>query len=81
MPIPAIVPNPFDDDAKRQQRLEANLPISSRRSLAIIIGGCACLLAFAVAAAFGLPGAGVVLVPVGMLLLIGGGIELLLSRL
>lgn len=81
MPIPAIVPNPFDDDAKRQQRLEANLPISSRRALAIVIGGCACLIAFAVAVVLGFPGAGAALVPLGMLLVIGGGIELLLSRL
>ena len=81
MPVPAIVPNPFDDDTSRQQRLEANLPISSRRALAIVIGGCACLIAFAVAAAFGFPGAGAALVPLGIMLLIGGGIELLLSRL
>jgi hypothetical protein len=81
MPIPAIVPNPFDDDASRQQRLEANLPISSRRAGAIVVGGCACLIAFAVAAVLGFPGAGVALVPLGLLLLLGGGIELLLSRI
>jgi hypothetical protein len=81
MPIPAIVPNPFDDDASRQQRLEANLPVSSRRALAIVIGGCLCLIAFAIAALRGFPGAGAALVPLGMLLLLGGGIELLLSRL
>jgi len=81
MPIPAVVPNPFDDDASRRQRLEANLPTSSRRASAIVISGCACLIAFGIAMALGFPGAGVALVPLGMLLLIGGGIELLLSRL
>ncbi|MBV8718023.1 MAG: hypothetical protein JO020_32765 [Chloroflexi bacterium] len=81
MPIPAIVPNPFDDDAKREARMEANLPTTSRRALAIVIGGVVALIAFGILALIGYPGAGVALVPLGALLLLGGGIELLLSRL
>ena len=81
MPIPAIVPNPFDDDAQRQSRMEANLPTSSRRAAAILATGCVALIAFAVLVPLGYPGAGIALVPVGMLLILGGGIELLLSRL
>jgi hypothetical protein len=82
MPIfPAIVPKPYDDDAQRQARADANLPISSRRAAAILIAGCLALVAWGVLILLGYPGTGVELVPIGMLLIIGGGIELLLSRL
>ena len=81
MPVPAIVPNPFDDDAAREARLEANLPTTSRRALAIVIGGVVTLIAFGILALIGDPGTGVALVPLGILLLLGGGIELLLSRI
>jgi hypothetical protein len=81
MPVPAIVPNPFDDDAQREARMEANLPISSRRALAIVLVGCVALMSLAVLIPLGYPGAAVALLPFGALMLIGGGIELLLSRL
>ena len=82
MPIlPAIVPNPYDDDAQRQRRADANLPVTSRRAAAILGGGCLMLIAFLVLVPLGYPGSGVVLIPTGMLLIIGGSIELLLSRL
>ena len=61
--------------------MEANLPISSRRALAIVLTGCAALLAFAVLVPLGYPGAGAALVPFGVLMVLLGGIELLLSRL
>jgi predicted phage tail protein len=81
MPIPAIVPNPFDDDAKREARMEANLPTTPRRAIAIVAGGVAALIAFGILAAVGYPGTGAILVPFGVLMVLLGGIELLLSRL
>jgi hypothetical protein len=79
--IPAQVPHPFEDDAERQKRLEPQLPLSTPRAALIVGGGCAALIVFAVAWHAGYPGAGAVLVPFGLLLVLLGGIELLLSRL
>ena len=79
--FPARVPNPFDDDAQRQERMEAQLPISSRRAVLIITGGCVALIGFGAAWHAGYPGTGTALVPFGVLMILLGGIELLLSRL
>lgn len=79
--FPARVPNPFDDDAQRQQRMEAQLPISSRRAAAMIAAGCVALVGFVLAWHDGYPGTGALLVPFGMLMVLLGGIEFLLSRL
>jgi hypothetical protein len=79
--FPARVPNPFDDDAQRRERMEAQLPISSRRAAVIIGGGCAALIGFGVAWHAGYPGTAVALVPFGTLMVLLGGIEFLLSRI
>ena len=79
--FPARVPNPFDDDAQRQQRVDSQLPISTFRAAMIVCSGCAVLITFGVLWRFGFPGVGLALVPFGTLLIIAGGIELLLSRL
>ena len=79
--FPARVPNPFDDDAQRQQRVDAQLPVSTFRAAMIVCGGCSALIMFGVLSRFGFPGVGVALVPFGILMVILGGIELLLSRL
>jgi hypothetical protein len=79
--FPARVPNPFDDDAQQQQRVNSQLPVSTFRAVMIVCGGCVALIMFAVPWRFGLPGIGVALVPFGILMVILGGIELLLSRL
>ena len=47
----------------------------------LVIGGCSALIAFGVFSLVGLPGAGLALVPFGVLMIMLGGIELLLSRL
>jgi len=78
--FPARVPNPFDDDAQRQERMDAQLPTSSRRAAMIIVGGCAALIGFGVASLAGFPGTGIALVPFGVLMILLGGIEFLLSR-
>ena len=78
--FPARVPNPFDDDAQRTQRLEAHTDVSSRRGLLVFIGGWIVLVAFGLLALMGLPGTGVVLVPIGLIMILGSGIELVARR-
>jgi hypothetical protein len=79
--FPARVPNPFDDDAQREQRVDAQLPIGSRRAALIVGGGCAALIGFFAAWLAGYPGVGAVLVPIGLVMVLLGGIELFLGRL
>ena len=79
--FPARVPNPFDDDAKRLARIEAELPTTSRRAALIIAGGAGALIVFGLAWLFGFPGVGFGLVPFGILMILLGSIELLLSWL
>jgi len=79
--FPARVPNPFDDDAQRQQRVDSQLPASTFRAAVIACAGCAALIAFGVLWRLGFPGVGLALVPIGILMIVGGGIELLLGRL
>ena len=61
--------------------MEAQLPTSSLRAALIVSGGCVALIVFGLAWLAGYPGTGTVLVPFGMLMILLGGIELLLSRL
>jgi hypothetical protein len=70
--FPARIPNPFDDDAQRRERMEAQLPTSSRR---------AALIGFGVAWHAAYPGTAFALVPFGTLMVLLGGIEFLLSRI
>ncbi len=76
-----IFRNPNETEAQRDARIEAQLGSNTTRSKVIVIGGIVALLAFAICAFNGLPGAGVILVPIGMGMLLGGGLELLLGRL
>ena len=76
-----IFRNPSESDAEREQRIEAQLGTNTTRSRLIVGGGILALIAFALCAANGLPGAGVILVPIGMGMLLGGGIELFLGGL
>ncbi len=78
---PRMFRNPSETDAEREQRIEAELDSYTTRSRIIFAGGIVALLAFAACAVMGLPGAGVILVPIGMGMLLGSGIELLLGRL
>jgi hypothetical protein len=52
-----------------------------RGSTIIFIGGCLALLLFGILAIFGLPWSGVVLVPIGLGMILGSGIELFLGRI
>ena len=74
------VPNPFDDDAQRTQRLGQHLDDSRRWRLVFVLGWLV-LGVFGLLALLGYPGAGVVLVPIGVGMIVGGGIQLVLDRL
>lgn len=80
--FPSRVPNPYlDDDAQREARSDIQLPTTSRRAVIIMLLGGGALLAFGVLGLIGMPGTGIALVPFGVLMMLLGGIELLLSRL
>ena len=74
------VPNPFDDDAQRLERVEAHLAVARRPWLAVFIGGGLVLGVWLALALAGWPGTGVVLVPIGLGMLLGAGIQLILAR-
>lgn len=68
------------DEAERQRRLDAQDFATATRSRWIVLGGLVALALFVVLAIDGLPGTGVVLVPIGLGMLIGGGIDLLFNH-
>ena len=76
-----LFPNAYDDDERRRQRLEARMDTPSRRSVIVFAGGLLALIVFGVLAFAGLPGSGVVLVPIGLGMMLGAGIELAVGRL
>ena len=74
------VPNPFDDDAQRSQRVEQHLD-DSRRWRLVFFGGWLVLGIFGLLALLGYPGAGLVLVPIGAGMILGGAVQMFLDRL
>jgi len=76
----SVVPNPYDDEARRTERLNAQVDADARRNVLVFVGGLLVLVAFGMLALVGLPGAGLLLVPIGLGMLVGSGIELLLGR-
>ena len=76
-----IFRNPNETDLERELRLEAEFGSQTRRSKIIFAGGILILIGFVACCVVGLPGAGVILVPIGMAMLLGAGIELLLGGL
>jgi hypothetical protein len=74
------VPNPLNDESEHERRLAARDFGSSRKWRWVFVGGVLALVAFGVFAVLGFPGAGVILVPVGMGMILGSGIQLLLDR-
>ena len=73
--------NPYDDDAQSLAQIEARLDTQPRRSALLIVGGLAAIALFAALALAGLPGSGLILVPIGIGMILGGGIEWVLGRL
>jgi hypothetical protein len=80
--VSAVPPvrNPFDDDAQRLTRAEANVDTSSRYWRWVLIAGGVLLLVWAALAMAGLPGTGVFLVPIGVFMILGSAIQLLTNR-
>jgi len=74
------LPNPFDDEMQRAQRVDQNLD-TSRFTGIVFFGGWLVVAVFGALALVGYPGTGLVLVPIGVGMIIGGGVQLLLDRL
>jgi hypothetical protein len=79
--IPPRIPNRYDDDEQRMKRLEAQDDDSPRRWGVTFVLGCLVLAAFALLAVAGWSGAGVVLVPLGLGMVLISGIMLALAWL
>ena len=75
------LPNDSEDEMARERRLESRDFRKSRYWRWVFVGGWVVLAAFGILALVGLPGRGVVLVPVGMFMILGSGIQLLLDRM
>jgi predicted phage tail protein len=81
-----MIPNPIfskpnETEREKMERVEEQLSTDDQRSKIIFGGGVLAILAFGACALAGLPQAGILLVPIGMGMVLGGGIELLLGRL
>jgi hypothetical protein len=73
---------PFDqDDSARMQRLIDEDDSDSPFWKWIIVVGWVALAAFAILSYAGWPGSGLLLVPIGLALILAGGIQLLLNRI
>lgn len=68
------------DEHERQEIAARNVRGEQRRSWALIIGGTLLLACMLPAVLAGLPGLGILIVPTGLFMLIGGGIQLLFER-
>ncbi len=79
MPVPPLLPLPRDD-AERWRRVERADFGEKRYWYIVFIGGWLVLAAFGVLAVMGLPGSGLVLVPIGLGMILGSAIELLVDR-
>ncbi|HLZ28536.1 MAG TPA: hypothetical protein VKV73_14580 [Chloroflexota bacterium] len=74
--------NPYDDDTQRMAQVEARLDTRPPwRSALLVVGGCAAIALFGALAWAGLPGSGLILVPIGLGMILGGGIEWVLGHL
>ena len=68
------------DERERQEIVARNVRSEQRRSLALVIGGLLVLASLLPAILAGLPGLGIIIVPTGLFMVIGGGIQLLFER-
>jgi len=75
------LPNDAEDEMARERRLEARDFRSARQWRWIFAGGWVVLAAWGVCVLAGWPGTGLILVPVGIFMILGSGIQLLLERL
>jgi hypothetical protein len=80
MPPPGIS-NPFDDDAQRLGRLDAQVDTSRRWWRLVLAGGLVVVAVWAVLAVAGMAGTGIVLLPIGVGMILGSGIQLVVDRI
>ena len=71
---------PARDEAERWRRLEAQDFEKTHYWHLVFVGGWLVLAVFGVLTAMGLPGSGLVLVPIGIGMILGSGIQLLVDR-
>jgi hypothetical protein len=74
------IPNRYDTDEQRMERLEAQDEESPRRTLLLFIAGVLLLLLMIPASLAGWGGVGLILVPIGLVLTLISGIMLLVAR-
>ena len=68
------------DERQRQEIVARNVRSERRRSLALVAGGAILLAMMLPAILAGLPGLGLIIVPTGLFMVIGGGVQLLFER-
>ena len=78
---PPDIPRPFEDDASRLQRAEANVERGTLIWKLVFIGGLAVLGFWGVLVMIGIGGWGVLLAPIGLGMLIGAGVQLFIDRI
>lgn len=68
------------DERERQAIVARNVRSERRRSWALMIGGAILLAGMLPAILAGWPGLGIVIVPTGLFMMIGAGIQILFER-
>jgi hypothetical protein len=68
------------DERQRQEIVARNVRGERRRSMALVIGGALLLASLLPAVLAGWPGLGIIIIPTGLFMMIGGGIQLLFER-
>ncbi len=76
-----FIPGQFDNEEDRTRRLESQTFGPSRKWLVVFVLGLIALVAFGALTMVGYPGTGVILVPIGLGMVIGGGIQVLVDRM
>lgn len=77
---PQWQPEEFHTEQRRQARAERNVLGERRRSIGLIAGGALVVALQLPWVLIGLPGLGIITMPIGLFMMIGGGIQLLLER-
>ena len=69
-----------DNEEERQRRLDDEDFTDAAKWRWVVGGGVLCMVAFAILATRGLPGTGAILVPLGLCMIIFGGLQVFLYR-
>lgn len=78
--LPPRIPNRYDDDDQRLRRLEAQDDQERRKWLVVFSVGLLLLLAMLPCLLVGWGGIGLILVPTGVGMMLGAGMQLVLAR-